>query len=87
MIIVHNDVDCASEIEGDNEQPKEWTYPHSEERQYGQQSGREVAVGGECGEGRWQIADDAWKDEDESEEAKAVQGSDGALGFSTDPST
>ena len=42
---------------------------------------REVAVGGDRGEARRQIADDAWKDEDESEETEAVQGREGTLRF------
>ncbi len=45
-----------------------------------QHSGCEVAVGGERSEAGGQIgADDAWKDEDEPEEAEAVQSGDGTL--------
>ncbi len=50
------------------------------ECQHGQHSGDEVTIGGELREARWQIGtDDARKDEDEPEEAEAVQRSDGAL--------
>src|SRR5258708_22974 len=82
VIIVDDDVDCSHKIEGDNQRPKDRTYPHREKRQHGQQSGCEVTVGGECGESGGQIgADDARNDEDESEEAEAVQSGDGALRF------
>ena len=70
------------EIEGDDEKPKERAYPCREKRQNGQHSGREVTVGGESGEAGGQIgADDARKDKDQPEEAKAVQCGDGALGI------
>ena len=70
---------CPDEIEGDDEQPEERTYPDREKRQHGEHAGREVAIGGKGGEARGQVgADDARDDEDEPEEAEAVQGSDGA---------
>src|SRR5215471_10508074 len=81
VIIVADEVDQPHDIKGDNEQPEERTYPHGEKRQHGQKASREVAVGRECGETRGQIADDAWKDEDESEEPEAVQSGNGALCF------
>jgi hypothetical protein len=47
-----------------------------------QHAGREVTIGSEHREARGQIgADDAWKEEDEPEEAEAVQRSNGALCF------
>src|SRR4029077_19973702 len=79
VIIVDDEVGDAHDIEGDDKQPKERTYPHGEERQHGKYPGREVAVGGEGSKARWQIADNARKNEDESEETKAVQRSDGAV--------
>ena len=80
MIVVDEQVDRAHEIEGDDEQPEERTYPDREKRQHGQHPGCDVAVGGEHREASGQIgADDAWKDEDEPEEAEAVQSSDGAV--------
>ena len=58
------------------------TYPHREKRQNGQHPSCKVAVSGERCEASRQIgADDAGKDEDEPEEAEAVQGSNGALRF------
>src|SRR5215469_10904389 len=69
------------EIEGDDEQPKDRTYPHSEKCQDGEKPRREIAIGGERGEALWQIADDTRKDEDESEETEAVQGRDRTLCF------
>jgi hypothetical protein len=55
---------------------------YCQKRQHRQHAGGEVAVGGEDGEVSGQIgADDAGKDEDQPEEAEAVQSSDGALRF------
>ena len=82
VVIVDDDVGRPHEIEGDDEQPKQRTYPHREQRQHGQHPGCEVAIGGERGEAGGQIgADDAGNDEDEPEEAEAVQSGDGALRF------
>src|SRR6185437_7233789 len=59
---------------------KERRFPHREKRQDCQHPGCEVAIGGERGEAGGQIgADDAWHEEDESEEAEAVQRRNGAL--------
>src|SRR5205085_10473627 len=79
VVIVADEVGHAHDIEGDDEQPKERTYPHSQKRQDGKQPGREVTVSGEVGETSRQIAGNARKDEDQPKEAKAVQGSDSAL--------
>src|SRR5215467_6195396 len=81
VIIVDDEVGRAHEVEGDNEQPKDRTYPHSEKCQDGEKPRREIAIGGERGEAFWQIADDAREDEDESEETEAVQGRDRTLCF------
>src|SRR5215471_19383535 len=81
VIIVDDEVDYPHDIEGDNEQPEERTYPHGEKRHHSQKASREVAVGSECGETRGKIADDAWKDEDESEEPEAVESGNSALCF------
>ena len=68
------------EIEGDDEQPEHRTYPDREKRQHGQHPGREVAIGGESGEAGGQVrADDAGHNEDQPEEAEAVQRRDGAV--------
>src|SRR6266849_932576 len=73
VVIIEDDVGRPHEIEGDDERPKERTYPYREKRQHGQHPGCEVAIGGEGGEASRQIgADDAGKDEDEPEEAEAV---------------
>ena len=79
--IVEEDIGHADEIEGDDERPEERTHPYGEKREEGQHAGREVTIGGEGGKACGQMADDAWKDEDEPEEAEAVQGGDGAVGF------
>src|SRR6185312_10764696 len=80
MIIIDDEVGCPDEIEGDDERPKERRFPHREKRQDRQHPGCEVAIGGERGEAGGQIgADDAWHEEDESEEAEAVQRRNGAL--------
>ena len=82
MVIVEDDIARPYEIESENEQPKERTYPHREQRQDGQHPGCEVAVGGESGEAGGQMgANDAWKDKDQPEEAEAMQSSDGPLRF------
>src|SRR5207248_3202043 len=53
-----------------------------EERQKGEQPGREVAIGGEGGEARGQVgADDAREYEDKPKETEAVQSRDGAVRF------
>jgi hypothetical protein len=62
--------------------PDERAYPHHEKRQDGQHPGCEVAVGGERGEAGGQIGTyDTRKEEDEPEEAVAVQSSDRTLCF------
>ena len=81
VVIVADEVGRPHDIEGDDEQPKERPYPDSQKRQDGKQPGREVTVSGEVGETGRQIAGNARKDEDQPEEAKAVQGSDSALRF------
>src|SRR2546427_8414255 len=81
VVIVEDEVDHSHEIEGNYEQPKEWTYPYREKREDGEHPGCQVPVGGERGEARGQIADDTWKNKDEPEEAEAVYGSDGAMRF------
>src|SRR6516162_2447695 len=82
VIVVDNDVDGAHDIESDDKQPKKRTYSYGQKRQHGQHSGREVTVSSEDGEvGRQIGADDTWKDEDEPEEAEAVQSGDEALCF------
>ena len=71
---------APTRLKATTNRPKERTYPYREKRQHGQHPGCKVAVGGEGGEAGGQIgADDAWKDKDEPEEAKAVQSGDGAL--------
>ena len=73
---------APTRLKRDDEQPKERTYPYREKRQHGQQPGCQVAVGGERGETSGQVgADDARKDKDEPEEAKAVQSRDNAVRF------
>ena len=52
MVIVADEVGRSHDIEGDDEQPEERTYPDSQERQDGKQPGREVTVSGEVGEAR-----------------------------------
>src|SRR6266849_2421516 len=80
VIIVDDEVDRPYEIEGDDEQPEKRAYPHREKRQHGQHSGREVAIGSEGGEAGRQVGTyNTRKDEDEPEEAEAVQSSDSAL--------
>src|SRR3984893_16157911 len=80
VVVVDDDVDRGDEIEGDDEQPKERTYAYGEKRHDCQHPGCKVTVGSEGGEASRQIgADDARNDEDEPEEAEAVQNSDGAL--------
>ena len=82
MVIVEDQVDKPREIEGDDEQPKQRTDPDREQRQHGQHAGCKIPVGGEHGEACGQIgADHARKDEDEPEEAEAVQRSDRTLCF------
>ena len=82
MVVVDDDVGCPHEIEGDDERPKQRTYPCGEKRQNGQHSGCEVTVGGERGEAGGHIrAYDARKDKDEPKKSKAVQCSDCTLGI------
>src|SRR6266853_343862 len=81
VVIVEDKVDHSHEIEGNDEQPKEWTYPYREKREDGEYPGCQVPVGGERGEASRQIADDTWKNKNEPEEAEAVQRSDGAMRF------
>ena len=80
MPIVEEQIAGAHKVEGDDEDPKERTDPHREQRQYGQQAGGEIAVGGGRGEtGRQVRPDDAGNQEDETEEAEAVQRGDRAM--------
>jgi hypothetical protein len=79
VVVIREEVDDAHDIERDDKCPEQRTCPHREKRQHGQESRREVAIGGDDGEILRQIADDSRKDEDEPEEAKAVQRGDGAL--------
>jgi hypothetical protein len=80
VVIGEDEVDHSNEIEGDHEQPKERTYPYCEKREDGQHPGCQIPVSGDVGQARGQIgADHAWKDDDEPEEAEAVQSSDGAF--------
>src|ERR1700688_3773053 len=82
MVVVDDDIGRAHEIEGDNEQRKEWANPHREERQDRQQPGCQVTVSGERREASGNIGTNhARKDKDEPEETEAVQSSDGALRF------
>ena len=82
MVIVDEDVGGAHEIEGNNEQPKEGTHPRREKRQHRQHSGGKVAIGCELSEVHRQIGTDHTRNnEDQPEEAEAVQSSDGALRF------
>src|SRR5579862_3488905 len=81
VVIVADEVDRPHNIKGDDEQPKERTYPDRQKRQDGKQPGREVTVSGEVGEPSRQIADNAGEDEDQPEEPKTMQGSDNALRF------
>src|ERR1700731_2491222 len=71
VVIVADEVGRSHDIEGDDEQPKERTYPDSQKRQDGKQPGREVTVSGQVGEAGRQIVDNPRKDEDQPEEAKA----------------
>src|SRR5262249_54048829 len=69
-----------NDIEGHDEQREERTPPDGEQREESQDSGGQVTVRGEGREASGQIgADHARQDEDESEEAEAVQGRNGAL--------
>ncbi len=87
MIIVDDDVDCSYEIEGDAQQPKDPWYPCREKCQHSQQPGCEVTVRSEGGKFGWQIgADDAGNEEDEPEEAEAVQSSYGRVAPRPGPS-
>ena len=73
VVIVDNEVDKAHDIEANDEQPKQRTYPDREKCQHGEQPGGEVPIGGESREGGRQMrADHTWKDEDEPEKAEAV---------------
>ncbi len=82
MVVVDDDIGRPHEIEGHNEQRKEWVNPHREEREDSQQPGCQVTVGGERGKASGNIrADDARKDKNKPEETEAVQSSDGALRF------
>src|SRR5260370_38664617 len=79
VVIVEDEIDPPHEIEGDYEQPKEWTYPYREKRKDRQHPGCQVSVGGERGKARGQIADDTWKNKDEPEEAEAGYGTEGTF--------
>ena len=81
MVIVDDDVGCAHDIEGDDERPKQRTYPCGEKRKHSQHSGGEVTVRGERSESNGQRPYDARKDKDEPEESKTVQCSDCTLGI------
>ncbi len=82
MVIVEEEVGCSNEIEGHYEQPKERTYPHGEQGQDGQYSGYKVAISCERGEASGQAkTDDAWKNKNKPEEAKAMDSSDDTLRF------
>ena len=73
MEIVDDDVDRPHQIEGDDEQPEERTYLSREQHKDGEQSGREIAISSQRREACGQVGtDNARKDEDEPEEAKAV---------------
>ena len=73
VVVIDDDVRRPGEIEGDDERPKERTYPRAEKRQNGQHSGCEITVGGEGGEAGGQIgACNARQDKDEPKESKAV---------------
>src|SRR5262249_27256133 len=71
--------DRPNQIERDDEKPEQRTYSHREERKHSQDRGCQVPIRGERGEASGQAADNAWKDKHQPEEAKAVQGCDGAL--------
>jgi CO/xanthine dehydrogenase Mo-binding subunit len=79
MVIVENEVDHPHEIEGHDEEPEQRAHPDREKRQHGQHPGRQIGIGGEGAEARGQVADDPVEDEDEPEEAEAVQGRDRAM--------
>jgi len=82
MVIIEDEIDHSHQIEGRDEQPKEWTYPYGKKRQDSEYAGRQVPVGGECGEADRQIRTcNAGQYKDQPEKAETVQGSNGALGF------
>src|SRR5579863_10711939 len=82
VVIVDGDVGCPHEIQGDNEGPKQRADPCGEKGQNGQHPSCEITVGSErCEASRHTRANDSRKDKDEPEESKAVQRSDGTLGF------
>src|SRR5689334_24248504 len=81
VVIVADEVARPHDIEGDDENPKERTYPDRQKRQDGKQPGHEVTVSGEVAETSRQIAGNARKDEGQPEEAKAMQGRDSTLRF------
>src|SRR4029077_1459519 len=77
-----DDVHRAHDIEGDDEEREERTYPYREKCQDGEYPCCEVAIRGELSEASGQIgADDSGKDKDQPEEAEAVQSGDGPLRF------
>src|SRR5262249_50845543 len=79
MVIVENEINGPDDIEGDDEEPKNRPYPGREKGQDGQQSGSQVPIGREGSEASGKVANDAWKNKDKSEEAKAVQSGDGSV--------
>src|ERR1700677_2419619 len=77
VVIVDKDVGGSDEIEGDDEEPEERTHSCREERKHGQYSSYKIAIGCKGSKARGQVgADDAWKNEDEPEEAEAVHRGD-----------
>src|SRR5689334_21062537 len=82
MVIVDKNVGCAGDVERDDEQPEQRTYPDRCQRQHGQYAGGEVAIGGKAREADRQIGPDrAGHDEHQSEYPEAVQGRDRAMRF------
>jgi hypothetical protein len=82
MVIVNDKVNRPHKIKGEDERPKECTYPHGEKREDGQQPGCEVSVSRGSGKTSGQIrTDDTRKEKDKSEKTKAVQSSNRAVRF------
>src|SRR5579859_667913 len=81
VVVVDDDVGCPHDVKGDDEGPKQRTYPCREERQNGEHTGCEVTVGGEVGEASGHIRPyDPGKDKDQPKESEAVQRSDCTVG-------
>ena len=80
MIVVDDEVGRSDAVEGHDEKPEERPHPEGQQRQHRQNAGGEIAVGGGSREADGEVrTDDARNDEDQPEEAEAVQRGYGAL--------